>query len=135
MKILIATDGLPAAAHAIHESTRLLASKGADILVVSVLDPELHTGGNLDAADDVAKGVAILGEHGIAARGEVLEGHYADAIVARAEAFGADVVVIGHERANRFVQLLLGSVSATVVRRFSGAVLVVPHSRHDDRAP
>lgn len=128
MKILIATDGLPASAHAIHEATRVLAAKGAEVVLVSVLDPELHTGGNLDAEKDIAEGVAALKEHGIDARGEVLRGHYAEKIVERAEALHADVVVVGHERSNRLVQLLLGSVSSEVVRRFSGAVLVVPHS-------
>lgn len=127
MKILIATDGLPTATHAIHEATRLLASKDADILLVSVLDPELHTGGNQDAEADIAQGLAVLSAHGIEARGEVLRGHYADAIVARAEDLHADVVVVGHERSSRLVQLLLGSVSSEIVRRFSGAVLVVPH--------
>jgi nucleotide-binding universal stress UspA family protein len=127
MKILIATDGLPPATHAIHEAARLLASHGADILLVSVLDPELHTGGNLDAENDVAQGLAILRSHGIEARGEVLRGHYADAIVAKAEELHADVVVVGAERSHRLVHLLLGSISSQVVRRFSGAVLVVPH--------
>lgn len=127
MKILIATDGLPAATHAIHEATRVLAAKDADVLLVSVLDPELHTGGNLNAEQDIERGLAILAQHGIKARSELLRGHYADAIVAKAEEIGADVVVVGHERSSRLVQLLLGSVSSEVVRRFSGAVLVVPH--------
>jgi nucleotide-binding universal stress UspA family protein len=130
MKILIATDGLPPATHAIHEAARLLAAGGADVLLVSVLDPEQHTGGNLNAEDDVAAGLAILREHGIEARGEVLRGHYADAIVAKAEAIHADVLVVGAERSHRLVHLLLGSVSSQVVRRFSGAVLVVPHPSH-----
>jgi nucleotide-binding universal stress UspA family protein len=128
MKILIATDGLPAAAHAIHQATRVLAAKGADILVISVLDSELHTGGNQDAEDDVARGIAALKEHGIQARGEVLRGRYVETIVAKATEFGADVLVVGHERSSRLVQLVVGSVASEVVRRFTGAVLVVPHS-------
>lgn len=126
MKILIATDGLPTATHAIHEAARLLASRGALVLVVSVLDPEQHVGGNLDAEGDVEAGLRILRGHGIEARGEVLRGHYADAIVSKAEAIGADVVVVGHERSSRLLELIAGSVSAEVVRRFHGAVLVVP---------
>ncbi len=129
MKIVIATDGLPTATHAIHEAARLLASQGADVLVVSVLDPEQHTGGNPDAEADVLAGIAILRSHGIEARGEVLRGHYADAIVAKAEALHADVVVVGHERSSRLLELIAGSISAEVVRRFHGAVLVVPHDR------
>lgn len=127
MKILIATDGLPPATHAIHEATRLLAAQGAEILLVSVLDPGQHTGGNLDAEQDIEAGLAILRSHGIEARGEVLRGHYADAIVSRAEELHADVVVVGSEQSSRLVQLLVGSVSSEVVRRFHGAVLVVPH--------
>jgi nucleotide-binding universal stress UspA family protein len=127
MRILIATDGLPPATHAIHESTRLLASADAETLVVSVLDPELHTGGNLDADADIAAALAILAAHGIEARGEVLRGRYADAIVAKAEAFDADVVVVGAHRSSRLLSLLMGSVSDEVIRRFRGAVLVVHH--------
>jgi len=130
MKILIATDGLPPATHAIHEATRLLAVAGAEVLVVSVLDPELHTGGNLDAEADIARAIDVLKEHRIEARGEMLRGHYADAIVAKAEEMHADVVVVGHERSNKLLSRLLGSVSSDVVRRFSGAVLVVPHRSH-----
>lgn len=131
MRILIATDGLPSATHAIHASTRLLAAAGAEILVVSVLDPERHTGGNLDAETDVAEGLAIVRAQGLTATGEVLRGGYADAIVEKAEAFGADVIVVGAERSNRLVSLLFGSVSAEVMRRFAGAVLVVPHRAGD----
>jgi nucleotide-binding universal stress UspA family protein len=127
MKILIATDGLPPATHAIHEAAHLLASKGAEIVLVSVIDPELHTGGNQDAEDDVAKGLALLAEHRIEARGEVLRGHFAEAIIERAGAMHADVIVVGHERSGRLVKLLLGSVSSEVVRRARCAVLVVPH--------
>lgn len=126
MRILIATDGLPTANHAIHESTRLLASAGAEILVVSVLDPERHTGGNLDAESDVAVGLGILRSHGFTARGEVLRGGYVDAIVAKALEFDADVIVVGSERSSRLISLFGASVSSEVVRRFGGAVLVVP---------
>lgn len=126
MKILIATDGLSPATHAIHEATRLLSMGGADVLLVSVLDPELHTGGNQDAEEDVSAGLAALKSHGVTARGEVLRGHYADAIIARAEEFHADVVVVGAKRTSRLRQILLGSVSSEIVRRFSGAILVVP---------
>lgn len=129
MKILIATDGLPPATHAMHEATRLLVTQGAEILLVSVLDPELRVS-NLDAEKDLQDGIALLKTHGIEARSEVLRGPYADAIVAKAEELHADVVVVGHERSGRLVQLLLGSVATEVVRRFSGAVLVVPYRSH-----
>lgn len=132
MKIVIATDGLPAATGALHEAARVLSIDGAEVIVVSVNDAELHTGGNQDAEDDVARGIEILKAHRIQARGEVLHGHYADAIIARAEELRADVLVVGHERVSRFAQLLAGSVSAEIVRRFHGAVLVVPHERRDD---
>ncbi len=130
MKILIATDGLPPATHAIHEAAHLLTSKGAEILLVSVLDPERHTGGNQDAEVDVANGLALLAAHRIEARGEVLRGHYAEAIVERAEQMHADVIVVGHARSSKLVQLLLGSISSEIVQRARCAVLVVPHSAH-----
>lgn len=131
MNILIATDGLPPATHAIHEAARLLAAAGADILLVSVLDPEQHTGGNQDAEADIEAGLAILRSHGIHARGELLRGHYAEAILHRAESLPADVVVVGSDRSSPLVHLLTGSVSTQIVRKFKGAVLVVPLLHHD----
>ncbi len=131
MKIVIATDGLPAATGALHEAAHMLSTDGAEVIVVSVNDAELLAGGNDDAEEDVARGLDILKKHGIEARGEVLQGHYADAIIGRAEELRADVLVVGHERVSRLTQLFIGSVSVEIVRRFQGAILVVPHSRRD----
>jgi nucleotide-binding universal stress UspA family protein len=126
MKILLTTDGRFPAIHALHEATRLLAMKGADVLLVSVLDPEQHTGGNLDASHDVQDGLDILKKHGIDARAEVLRGEFVDCIITKARDWAADVVVVGADRSSKFMTFIGGSVSTDIVRKYNGAVLVVP---------
>ena len=126
MKILLTTDGRFPAIHAMHEATRLLVMKGAEVLLVSVLDPEQHTSGNIDATQDTKDGLELLKKHGIDAQGEVLRGEFVDCIVTKARDWNADVVVVGADRSSKIMTFLTGSVSTDVVRKYNGAVLVVP---------
>jgi len=128
MKILLTTDGNPAAIHAISLAVKALNMKDANVLVVSVLNPELHTGGNQDATSDLNGGLELLRATGITAAAELLRGtDYADAILSKAEAFGADVIVMGSSHKSRLQKALLGSVSAAVATRSTRPVLVVPY--------
>lgn len=131
MKVLLTTDGRFPAIHALQEASRLLAMQGADVLLVSVSDPEQHTGGNLNAAQDVEDGIRILKELGIDARGEMLRGDFIEAIIEKAHDWKADVVVVGSDRSSKLMTFLGGSVSTSIVRKYDGAVLVVPSKKKD----
>lgn len=105
--------------------------QGADVLLVSVSDPEQHTGGNLNAAQDVEDGIRVLKELGIDARGEMLRGDFIEAIIEKAHDWKADVVVVGSDRSSKLMTFLGGSVSTSIVRKYDGAVLVVPSKKKD----
>ncbi len=125
MKVLIATDGRAAAKHAIHEAIRLLALRDAEVFLVSVLDPEERIGGNEDAEQDLDDGIAILAAAGIDASKLLRRGHFAEQIVAQARELHADMIVVGSEAHSKLTQLLVGSVSSDVIKKWDGAVLVV----------
>src|SRR6201989_985960 len=73
---------------------------------------------------------------GIAAAGNVrpaLVDRVADATLAGAEAFGADLIVLGSPRRGDLATRLLGGVTLRVLRRSSCPVIVAP--RHGPRRP
>lgn len=125
MKILIATDGESAALNAMDTAARLLPLSSAEVRLVSVLDPEARIGGNEDATSDLAKGCARLAEKGVTASTSERRGNFADEIVAEAEAWGADVVVMGSNHRGRIAHWFGASVSDRVSHRWKGAVLIV----------
>ncbi|MBK9260457.1 MAG: universal stress protein [Polyangiaceae bacterium] len=43
----------------------------------------------------------------------------------------ADVVVVGSDRSSKLMTFLGGSVSTSIVRKYDGAVLVVPSKKKD----
>ena len=125
MKVLITTDGDEAARHAIASATKLLRLDGATVRLLSVTDPEARIGGNEDASDDLARGVAQLRASGVRAEAVERRGHFAEAIVAEAESWEADVIVVGAGSRQGFARWLAGSVSDDVIHGWRGAVLVV----------
>jgi nucleotide-binding universal stress UspA family protein len=127
MKVLITTDGNEAAQHAIASAIRLLPLLTAEVRLVSVLDPEARIGANEDAAADLTRGAAQLLEAGVTAEAVERRGHFAEAILAEAERWGADVIVVGSEGRRGLARWLGGSVSDDVIHGWRGAVLVVKH--------
>jgi len=125
MKILFATDGLPAATHALKEGLRLLPLSSAEVVVVSVIDPEQRIGGNENAPDDLTVALALFEQAGLKATTLQLRGQPAEAIVEKARELGADLIVVGSNGRGRLGRVLIGSVSDEVVRHFERAVLVI----------
>ena len=127
MKVMLTTDGNPAAIHAISVAITELNMHQAQVLLVSVLEPGLHVGGNLNADADLQEGLELLAKAGIRATPELLRGDYVDCILAKAEAYDPDVIVMGSSHNSRWARALMGSVSAEVTRRSRHPVLVVPY--------
>jgi nucleotide-binding universal stress UspA family protein len=144
-RVLLGTDLGPTSELATHRAFDLAHHHGADLLVVSVIDPDDlpkgagGTGSRWDevrdrrsdaARDLVARGRSI----GVAVSFLVWTGDPGPSIVSAAEAESADLVVVGTHGRGAIGRLLLGSVSDHVVRHAPCPVLVVrPSNRRSDR--
>lgn len=124
MKLLLATDGSPAAERAIQEALRVVRLDGAEALVVSVVGTGQRIATNTNAMDDLARAARILEAGGITPLTKVLKGDPADAILEAARHYGPDLVVMGTAGRQGFTGLLAGSVSRKVVAGWSGPVLL-----------
>jgi nucleotide-binding universal stress UspA family protein len=136
--VLLATDLAPASEVATEQAIDLAASIGARLLVVNVIDPGEPGGGPLGPHPTVLRADQQRASHerpllGIIERARVrgLEaafllwtGEPGQAIVAAAQAEGADLIVVGTRGLDRAGRFLLGSVSDYVVYHSSCPVLV-----------
>ncbi len=135
-KLLLATDLSEASSSATDQAFELAGMLGADLLVVSVIDPGslLLPGGRFRARIDqvrerheeeaqalVERGRAL----GIAVSFLVWTGDPGDQVVSAAEAERVDMVIVGSHGRGAVGRLFLGSVSEHVVRNAPCPVLVV----------
>ncbi len=135
-RVLLGTDLSPTSLLATDRAFDLAQRLGADLLVVSVIDPSDlrqqagRTGGRWDEVRDrrqaaaqelVARGRAM----GVAVSFLVWTGDPGESIVSAAEAESVDLVVVGTHGRGTIGRLLLGSVSDHVVRNAPCPVLVV----------
>jgi nucleotide-binding universal stress UspA family protein len=143
-RILLTVDLSPVAAEAAREGLALLRRGSPVPLAVEalfVLDPvergaRVHfTGAQVDrfAREELHRFLSGVAHEG-GVREAVRTGYPDREIVAEAEAWGADLVVLGTHGRGGFARLLLGSVAAEVLRRAPSSVLVVPHAAMLDEA-
>lgn len=145
-KILFATDGSPTSALALREAAKL-AGDGATLRAVVVIDnPALSFPAPYGVTYDVsamrdavleggrqilAQTLKQLQELGVKAEGNLIDltltvsGNVAPAIIAEANSWGAEVIVIGSHGRSGVKRLLLGSVAENVMRASSLPVLLV----------
>jgi nucleotide-binding universal stress UspA family protein len=131
MKILLAYDGFPHSENALVRAAELGASKDAEITILSVVPPDArasksggHVGLRPHAHEDVARAHRFLRELGIPGEMQMEQGDPAAEISRVAEEGGYDLVVVGSHGRNAIGELILGSVSRSVVRSAPCAVLV-----------
>jgi nucleotide-binding universal stress UspA family protein len=141
--ILIATDGSEASLRAAAHAARIAKTFGSKVTMVNVEpSPEVpftvsvvpiseeYVAGQLAKSADVRSSVIArtgrafdeLGQSYSCAQASGAPG---DAIVAVAEAVGADLIVVGHRGHNLLQSLFLGSTSEHVVHCAKCSVLVV----------
>ena len=139
-KILIATDGSPAALQAIElglevaeeqhaEPTFVHVAPAADVLPVAgfALAGPVSVPHELDEADrsSLDEAERLAAERGIFARTRLLAGDPAREIVAYADEIDADLIVVGSRGLGAIGGALLGSVSHKLLREARRPVLVV----------
>jgi nucleotide-binding universal stress UspA family protein len=131
MKILLAYDGPERSGSALASAAELGRADGAEITVLGVTPPgegESRTPGRVvlrpRAHPDVVKAHAHLRGLGIASTMRMEQGHPAGEIVRVAEEGGYELIVVGSRGRSPVGELLLGSVSRSVVRRAPCPVLV-----------
>jgi nucleotide-binding universal stress UspA family protein len=136
LKLLLATDLSEASSSATEQAFDLATRLGAQLLVVSVIDPGslLMPGGRFrarvdqvrDRREELAQALVERGrEVGIDVSFLVWTGDPGDQIVSAAEAERVDMVLVGSHGRGAVGRLFLGSVSEHVVRNAPCPVLVV----------
>jgi nucleotide-binding universal stress UspA family protein len=137
-RILIATDGSPAAKQAVEVGVELAASEGAMVLfvhVVPVADIVATSGFGLMAPvhhpvaasdeqllDDAAE---VADRADVPASVKLLRGNTVDEIVAHADSMNADLIVVGSRGHGAITSALLGSVSRGVLAESRRPVMIV----------
>jgi nucleotide-binding universal stress UspA family protein len=136
-RVLLATDLSPASERAAEEAIRLAVETGAQLVVLSVIDPRrlrLPGGVFLRRIDQergrIETGVQVLVGRARAAGARatflVWEGDPAESILAASESENADAIVLGSHGRGLLGRLVLGSTSARVSDEARCRVVVVP---------
>lgn len=131
-RILVAYDGSDAARRALERVATFM--KPADVALVTVARPIYRDPpytGYADPSDEeeqrrvLEDARAALERAGISAAGYAPVGDPAEQILATAEAFAAELIVIGARALGTVGRLVLGSVSARVMHEAECDVLIV----------
>lgn len=136
-KILFANEGSPAADRALLYVEHLARYNEAEVLVVHAYQvpqrylstdvyEELHSAFEKAAWAVVDDAVQELVNGDILARGMVREGHAAQTILEIAGEENVSLIILGTRGPSSAAELLLGSVSAEVLRHARCPVLAVP---------
>ena len=141
-RILIATD-FSEVAHQLIEQAALVAEESSEVRVLHVIVGDPEFGGYLPGPEinrdqaklqetfpsqhqDLERWAEELRSLGFAAKGVLLKGPTVEAIIGEAEREQADLIVLGSHGHSAAYTLLLGSVSAGVLKRAPCPLLVVP---------
>jgi nucleotide-binding universal stress UspA family protein len=135
-RILLATDLSPASEGAAMQALDLAHDLGADLLIVSVIDPrslrlpggrfgvrvdQVRTGRETAAQELVSRGRAA----GVRVNFLIWDGDPGESIVDAARSEQVDLIVVGSHGRGQVGRFLIGSVSDHVVRHAHCPVLVV----------
>ncbi|HEY5292189.1 MAG TPA: universal stress protein [Burkholderiales bacterium] len=141
-KILVPIDGSPTSNRGLAEAIELAKNQGATLRLVHVLDELIlgpgaeavvYLGNTVDLLREageqvVAKAEAVVQESGLESESvvrEIMGGRAADSIVAEANAWGADLIVLGTHGRRGARRLVMGSDAEEIVRATPVPVLLV----------
>jgi nucleotide-binding universal stress UspA family protein len=141
-KILIATDGSPAARDAVQFGLELVMEHDAEAMFVHVAPGydvlPVHAYGVNSAMPHrltdhdrapLLEAAKVASDYGVPATTELLVGNPADEIVAYADSTDVDLIVVGSRGHGRITGAVLGSVSHGVLAQTRRPVLVVRAAR------
>ena len=141
MNILVAIDLSAASSKVIAAARRVAEMSGAQVYVLHVAEPEADFIGyeagpevlrRQEAQDyqrehaEVKQHVASLTAAGIKAQAMLVEGPMAKTVLSEAERLGAEWIVVGSHGHGAVYDMLVGSHSASLMRKSPVPVLVVP---------
>jgi nucleotide-binding universal stress UspA family protein len=122
-KILLSVDGSEHSARAVEKARTLAEALGSEVLVFHVRET-LPGKYDIDLRE-VANELKAAGLQANAQRESAFYGFTAQVVVAAAEQFSADVIVMGSRGRSNLTGLLLGSVTHKVLQLTRVPVLVV----------
>ena len=135
-RILLAVDQTGSSDHAATEAIARARSTGADLLVLSVVEPHnLRLPGGGARRVDQERDRLTAGAQSIVRRARgagvratwlIWEGDPAEAILDASVSEEANLIVLGSRGRTNLRRLILGSVSSEVARRATCEVLIVP---------
>lgn len=136
-RVLLATDLAGVSDRAADEAIELAADHGAELIVLSVIDPGVLRlpGGRFIRRIDQERSRVVAGAQAIVARAQevgiratflVWEGDPVESIVSASGSENSDVIVLGSHGRGRLGRLVLGSISTQVIERAHCEVMVVP---------
>jgi nucleotide-binding universal stress UspA family protein len=138
-RILVGTDGSPAAVAAAQRAAQIAKARGSGVrLVTAATFPWQYTTSAAAAGLDLQKYLdhaaeaalaparAVLAEADVASGESIFYGQPADSILDAAGDWQADLIVLGRRGLGAVARFLLGSVSHRVATHADVAVLVVP---------
>jgi len=136
-RLLLATDLSAASERAADEAISLAVESGAQLVVLSVIEPGRLSlpGGRILRRMDQERASIEAGVQDLVGRARaagaraaylVWEGDPAETILAASEAEDVDVIVLGSHHRGLLGRLVLGSTSARISREAGRRVLVVP---------
>jgi nucleotide-binding universal stress UspA family protein len=138
-RIVVAVDGSPCAQGAVAAATRLCEATGGRLLLLHAIDPLAGTWTDLpvDPPDRMSErreaGAKLLAtvkqsiSPELRCDVQLIDGDPAEAIVAAARRWGADLIAVGTHGRNRFTRFLVGSTADEIVRLAACPVIVVGH--------
>jgi nucleotide-binding universal stress UspA family protein len=138
-KVLVAVEDSPASDEALAEAAVVAARAGAEVLVLHVQHMIAVQGSAIVESEAQARAIVDRAVEKLAAQGvrawggSVIDHSVAAAIVAAAERFEADLVVLGSRRPTGIRGVLLGSVGHEVVSRLRRPVLLARRVRETEQ--
>lgn len=128
-RVLLATDGSETSAAAARALAGRPWPEGSEFKVVSVEEPWALKSSRVrhdeQAQEAVGSAEQVLASAGLKATGAILSGNPKEVILAEAQKWAADLVVVGSHGRRGFKRFLLGSVSEAVAMNAHCSVVVV----------
>ncbi len=139
MKILVAIEGTSDSKATLHRLTEYVQAKNGELRILHVTNslefaasPRVLPSYTRAVEEEEKEGRALLEPHverlrkeGYTVDAEVASGETSETILAVAERWGADLIVLGSHGGGSVRRMLLGSVAYAVVRRAGCSVMVV----------